>query len=137
MRDVAPRAVTLAEVGDHLIVDRLRCLGVRHRGRFGDPGGEFLFGHVALVDEELGDAAQPLLVVAKLEVVEGFIASAPVRRSAHVHSSSNAVGTSSMGYCRQRSAEVVRQPHHRNVDAEDALLPIFHEDTLFQRERLR
>ena len=123
------------QVSDHLVVDR-RFTGILwRRGEFGDPVGEFLLGHVALVDEELGDAAQPLLVVAELEVVEGV----------HRLGAGAQVGPRPLvleggrhlvdGIGRQRRAEVVRQPHHRDVDAEDPFLPLLDEDALLQSQR--
>ncbi len=137
--DVPPGgAVAAAQVVDDLIVDRhgARLTGLRWGGR-AEQGADLVLGDVALVDEELRDPPEPLLVVAKLEVVERVHplgAGAQVRPCPLVPELRRHVGDRVLGG--QRRTEMVAQTHHGDVDAEDPLLPLFDEHPLLEIQRL-
>jgi hypothetical protein len=116
----------------HPCIDR-RVAATRGRGiGFAEeclgPRVEFGLGDAAVGDEMAGDAAEPSLIVAELEVIERVHC---LRARAEVRPGPDGPEDAR----RLRQVEMGAERHHRDMDAEDTRLPGLDEDSGLEIDR--
>jgi hypothetical protein len=137
-RRTAPRRVTLPQVADDLVVDRLAVELRKGRGRILAvtlaKRVKLTRCEIAAIDQVRGDAAQPFLVVPVLEVGERIHRLGALTQIRPRPRRGERGGHLVEVVTRQRVPQRTAQPHQRDMKPEDPPLPILDEDSFLEIE---